>query len=202
VSQPAQKTKIIAGDEAVLARRYARALVELADEQKQIDAVTADLGMLQHMVAGSPEFNAIANHPRLSETQLLSATKKVAAAAKLGALSANFIGLLAKNRRLSLLNSVADIFLDQIAERRGEFTADVTTARPLSPTQQDALTAKLSAWTGGKVHLAIQNDPSLLGGIVVKMGSKLIDASLKTKLARLERALKSEQNMTQHQGAA
>ena len=184
-------TKIIAGDAAVLARRYASALYDLADEQKQLDAVAGDLRNLRTLGHECAEFSAAAQNPRLKRSDLEKAMKQVSITAGLNALTANFLGLLAKNRRLDLLPAMVDGFLAELAQRRGEFSADVRAAQALTPAQQEALAAQLRNLAGGKVHMSVREDKSLLGGLVVKMGSRLIDASVKGKLERLERQLKS-----------
>ena len=184
-------TKIIAGDAAVLARRYASALYALADEQKQLDAVSADLRALRGLYHESAEFQSASLNPRLKRGDLVKAMKQVADVAKFNALTGNFLGLLAQNRRLDLLTGMIDGFLAELAERRGEYSADVRVATALTPAQTESLAAQLRDLAGGKVHLAVREDKSLLGGLVVKMGSRLIDASVKGKLERLERQLKT-----------
>jgi F-type H+-transporting ATPase subunit delta len=166
-----------------------------------LDAVAADLRLLQGLQNSSPEFCYVARQPRLSRAQLLKAMQAVAASARLNGLTANFLFVLAQNRRLGQLSAVVDAFLDELATRRGEFTADVRSARPLSSAQQEQLAAHLCQMAGGKVHLILREDATLLGGLVVKLGSRLIDASVKSKLARLERELKS-QSITTQEGAA
>ena len=192
---------IIAGDTAILARRYADALYELASEHKQLDAVAADLRLLKILARESAEFHAIAFSPRLSRAQLAKAMQEVAKLAKFGALTANFLMLAAQNRRLAAIEAMADAFLATLAAKRGEFSAEIRTTGPLTPVQEEQLAMQLRALAGGKVHMTVTEDKSLLGGITVKLGSKLIDASVKGKLARLERRLKS-QSPTPLEGAA
>ncbi len=185
--------RIVAGETAVLARRYARALYELADEGKQLDVVADDLRGLKVLVRDCAELQLVMRYPRLSRAQLVDAMKQVAATAKLDGLTGKFLMLLARNRRLQVLPAIIDAFLADLAAKRGEHIAEVSTARALTQPQKDQLLAQLSRIAGGKVFLVIKEDPSLLGGLMVKMGSRLIDASVKGKLARLERALKSQQ---------
>ncbi len=182
---------LLSGDAATLATRYAGALYELADEGNVLDAVTADLRNLQILLRESAELRAIAAHPRLTRTQLVTAAKAVTTAAKLNPLTGNFLSLLGHNRRLSILGGAIACFLAQLAKRRGEHTAEVASAQPMSAQQQEQLTAKLRDLTGGKVFLSISENKNLLGGFTVKLGSRFIDASIKTKLMRLERQLKS-----------
>ncbi|MFY9287167.1 MAG: F0F1 ATP synthase subunit delta [Alphaproteobacteria bacterium] len=185
-------TQIIAGDAAILARRYAGALYELADEQKQLDAVASDLRALRNLQQESTEFRAIAAHPRLTRAQLVKAMRQVAETAKLNKLTANFLMAVAQKRRLPELPAMIDNFLSELATRRGEYSAEVRSATPLSAAQQELLAGNLRELAGGKVHITVREDASLLGGLVVKLGSRLIDASVKAKLARLERQLKSQ----------
>lgn len=182
---------IIAGEAAVLARRYAGALYDLAAEQKQLDTVAADLRALRRLRQESQEFQFISSQPRLTRAQLVRAAQQTAAAAGLSELTSNFLALIARNRRLDLLSAMINAFLADLAARRGEFTAEVSAAHALSPAQEEQLAAKLGTWVGGRVHLSVRKDPGLLGGLVVRLGSRLIDASTKTKLARLERQLKT-----------
>jgi F-type H+-transporting ATPase subunit delta len=183
---------IIAGEAAILARRYAGALYELADEQKQLDAVADDLRALKVLECESADFRAFTGNPRLSRKQLVQAAQQVSGAAKFNKLTSNFLALVAQNRRLAQLNGMCNAFLNELAARRGEFSAEVRAARPLTPTQQEQLAEQLHALAGGKVHMSVSEDRSLLGGLIVKLGSKLIDASVKSKLARLERQLKNQ----------
>ncbi len=200
-STPQAESSIIAGDAAVLARRYAGALYALAEEQKQLDAVAADLRALRNLHQESAEFRLIASHPRLTRTQLVQAVEQVSASAKFNKLTSNFLALIAQNRRLSALRPMIETFLSELASRRGEHTAEVRSAKPLTTAQQEQLAVKLREMTGGKVHLSLHEDASLLGGLIVKMGSHQIDASVKSKLASLERQLKTQQLTTQ-KGAA
>lgn len=179
------------GESAVLARRYASAFYQLAEEQKALDAAAADLRLLKSIAQENNEFHHIAFNPRLTRAQLVKAAQKITATAKLNPLTGNFLGLIAQKRRLKLLGAMIDSFLNELAMRRGEFTAEVRAAHKLTPAQQEELASQLRALAGGKVHLIVNEDKSLLGGLTVKMGSRLIDASVKSKLARLERQLKS-----------
>ncbi len=188
-----KNTNAIAGDAAILARRYARALYELAEEKKQLDSVAADLGSLQVLLKVSAEFREVTSNPRLTRAQAVESMKKVASLAKLNPLTQNFLTLLAHNSRLNLLENAIKVFLADLTARRGEFIAEVTTPKALASEQQEQLSKQLDKIAGGKVHLVIKEDASLLGGLVVKLGSRLIDASVKGKLARLERQLKSQQ---------
>ncbi len=183
----------IAGDAAVLARRYAKALYELAEEQSALDEVAAELRLLKTLGQTSAEFKQIMKHPRLTRAELVKVVRKITETGKLNVLTGNFLALVAQNRRLVHLSAMVDAFLAELAQRRNEFTAEVRTTQMLSEAQHEQLTAQLRQLAGGKVHLIVEEDTSLLGGLVVKLGSRLIDASVKSKLARLERQLKTLQ---------
>lgn len=192
---------VIAGDAAVLARRYAGALYSLALDQKTLDPVAEDLRALQKLIRESADFRAFASNPRLSRPSQVKAVQAIAADAKLNRLTGNFLALLAQNRRLDLLDAVINAYLQELAARRGEFTAEVRSAEALSPEQEEQLAVRLRDLAGGKVSFTVTQDKSLLGGLVVRLGSKLIDASVKSRLARLERQLKSR-DFDQQAGAA
>ena len=190
---PQDARPIVAGDAAiVVAPLCARALLELAEEQKQLDAVAADLRTLRNLSRESAEFRTLAANPRIARSALAKAVRQVAEAAKFNVLTANFLALAAQNRRLPQLDAMIAAFLAALAAARGEFAAEVQAAEVLTPGQQERLSAQLpEALTGGKVHVHINQDKSLIGGLVVELGSRLIDASVKGRLERLERQLKS-----------
>jgi len=176
----------------VLARRYAGALYDLAQDQKQLDNVAGDLRTLRNLGRESSEYHTLVSNPQIARSDLVKGVQLIAAAAKFTTLTANFLALVAQNRRLPQLMGMCDAFLAELAKRRGEFSADVRAAQPLTSAQEEQLAAQLQALAGGKVHMTITEDTSLLGGVVVKIGSRLIDASIKSKLAKLERQLKSQ----------
>jgi F-type H+-transporting ATPase subunit delta len=192
---------IVTGDAALVARRYAGALYDLAQDQKKLDAVANDLRDLQRCCFESAELRYVLSQPRLSRKQMLETMAKLSAALKCDPLTTNFLGLLAKNRRLSSLQSIMQAFMAELAERRGEYTADIVVARPMPEELKGQLATRLRELAGGNVHLSMREDKSILGGMIVKVGSQLFDASLKTKLARLERYMKSDQSGI-HKGAA
>lgn len=173
-----------------IAERYAAALFELADEQKALDEVADDLKRLREMLRESPELRRMVRSPVLSREEQGRAMGALAQAAGLGRLTQNFLGLVAKNRRLFALSGMIDAYLAQLAERRGEVTAEVVAAQPLDERQRARLDEQLRAAVGAKVALDVRVDPSLLGGMIVKVGSRMVDASLKSKLHRLQIAMK------------
>ena len=180
----------LAGEQAILARRYVGALYALAEQEGAVDAVAADLLNLRVLWSESPEWRFVACDPRLSHESVAKAAEQVARSAGFGKLTSNFLAVVAENRRLSLLPLLIEYFFDEVGGRRGEFHADVRIARPLTETQREALTASLVSAVGGKVHLKVVEDASIIGGLTVKIGSQFLDASVKTKLDHLERSLK------------
>jgi F-type H+-transporting ATPase subunit delta len=175
---------------AGLAERYAIALFELADERKSLDAVAADLRALRTLMQESADLRRMVRSPVIARAAQGKAVAALAEAAALQILTRNFLGLLARNRRLFALPAMIDHFLATLAARRGEVTADVVAAQELTPQQRDALGEQLRKAVGQKVSVELRVDPSLLGGLVVKLGSRMVDASLKNKLHRLEMAMK------------
>ena len=176
-----------------LAERYARALFDLADERKALDEVAVDLRSLSAMLAESPELRRLIRSPVVARGVQGKAIAAVADQAQLSQLTRNFLGLLASNRRLFALPDMVRGYLAHLAERRGEISAQVVSAQALTPAQQEAIDAALRKAVGGKVAIDIRVDPSLLGGLVVRLGSRMVDASLKSKLNRLQLAMKGVQ---------
>jgi F-type H+-transporting ATPase subunit delta len=185
---------VVAGHAAVLARRYVGALYEMAESKKELDVVVDDMRTLRTLIKGHVEFKHLSRNPRLTRPQIVAMTKEVAKVTKIGATATLFLMLLAQNRRLALLDDMIALFLFEVRKRRGEKTAEVASAHPLTQEQKDALASGLVKAMGGKVSVAASEDASLLGGFTVKIGSTLVDASLKGKLAQIERYLKSENN--------
>ncbi len=176
-----------------LADRYGAALFDLADEQKALDAVAGDLQQLRAMLRESGDLRRLIRSPVLSREAQAKAVAAVARQAQLSPLTGNFLGLLAQNRRLFALPEMVESYLNRLAERRGEVTAQVRTAQELTPQQRDAVNEQLRKAIGRKVAVDIEVDPSLLGGLVVKVGSRMVDASLKSQLHRLQLAMKGVQ---------
>lgn len=174
----------------IIAERYAGALFELADEQHALDQTAHDLETLKRLLADSAELRAALRNPLFDAAQQGRAATEVAKAAGLSPIIIKFLGVLARNRRLFALEAIADAFLAELAHRRGELTVEVSSAQPLSSDQAERLTEKLNQTLAAKVRINAKVDPSLLGGLVVKIGSKLIDSSIRTKLVGLERLMK------------
>lgn len=177
------------GSNAV-ARRYATALFDLADERKALDAVAADLKALKVALKESMDLRRLVASPLLARREQAKAVDALAQRTKAHELTRNFLGLLAQNRRLATLGAAIDGFLTRLAEARGEETAEVTTAKPLSEAQRTAVVTNLKQAIGRAVTVTEIVDPAILGGLIVKVGSRMVDGSLKSKLQRLERAMK------------
>ncbi len=173
-----------------LAERYAIALFELADARKELDEVAADLRGLTALIDESADLRRLIRSPVLQRNAQGQAIAALAERAEMGLLTRNFLGLLARNRRLFALPAMIRSFLATLARHRGEITAEVIAAEALTPAQSERLSEQLRKTAGQKVTIELRVDPSLLGGLVVKLGSRLVDASLKNKLQRLEMAMK------------
>ena len=173
-----------------MAGRYASALFDLASEQKALQGVEKDLLTFQAMLDASPDLAAMVKNPVISRDDQGRALDALATKAGLGETTANFLKLIAKNGRLFAIGDMIKAFRALAARQRGEVSAEVTSAVALTDAQLGELKSTLKAAVGKDVHVATRVDPSLLGGLVVKMGSRMIDSSLRTKLAGLRVAMK------------
>jgi F-type H+-transporting ATPase subunit delta len=178
------------GIRASLAGRYASALFDLARDERQIDAVSRSLEALNQAVLDSREFAELIASPLVSREDAGKAFAALAPGLGLDPLTANFLGVLARNGRKRELRAIIRLFRRIAADHRGETTAEVVTARPLNDDQVAALKAQLRTRAGRDVAIDAQVDPAILGGLVVKLGSQRIDASIRTKLNRLAAAMK------------
>ena len=173
-----------------MAGRYANALFELAREQNQLPQVEADIKSFEAMLASSEDLRRLVRSPVFSADDQGRAIAAVLAKAQLSPLTANFFKLIAKNRRLFAAPDMIKAFRSILARHRGELTAEVASAVPLNDAQMQALKAQLKATTGKDVQITTSVDPALLGGLVVKVGSRMIDSSLRTKLTNLKITMK------------
>lgn len=178
------------GIQASLAGRYATALFDLARESKAIDSVGKSLAGLEAALAGSADFAALTSSPLLSRTAAAKAVAAVAKSMKLDGLTTRFLGVLAQNRRLGQLGPVIGSYKVLAAAHRGEATAEVTSAHPLDAAQVAALKKQLRTKVGRDVAVDLKVDPAILGGLVVKIGSQMIDSSIRTRLNTLANAMK------------
>ncbi|MGB3502915.1 MAG: F0F1 ATP synthase subunit delta [Mesorhizobium sp.] len=173
-----------------VAGRYAGSLYELAAEAKQLAAVEKDFVAIEKMIASSPELTRLIESPVFSADEQLRAIGAIADKAGIKGMTGNFLRVVAKNRRLFAIPSIIAAFRQIAAEARGEVAADVTSAHSLTAAQQAELKTALKGVAGKDVSINLTVDPSLLGGLVVKIGSRQIDTSLRTKLNSLKLALK------------
>jgi F-type H+-transporting ATPase subunit delta len=174
-----------------LAERYAMALFELAEERHGLDAVAGDLRELRAMLHESADLARLIRSPVLSRDEQAQAVGAIAERAGLSALTRDFLAVVAHNRRLFAVPAMIGAYLATLAERRGEVTAEVTVAQPLNEARAAALNEQLRRAVGARVTVEIRVDPALLGGMTVKVGSRMVDASLKSRLQRLQLAMKS-----------
>ena len=174
-----------------LAARYAAALFELADERRELDAAAEDLRQLRAMLAGSTDLTRLMRSPILSREAQGKAIAALAEHAQMSRLVRDFLAVVARNRRLFAVPAMIEAYLRKLADRRGELTAEVTAAQPLSEGQLGSLTEQLRRALGRRVSVELRVDPALLGGLIVKLGSRMVDASLASKLRRLQLAMKS-----------
>ncbi len=173
-----------------LAGRYATALFELARDEKQLEAVGASLATLRETLRDSEDFRELTSSPVISRDQATGAVAATASAMRLDPITTNFLGVLAQNRRLSQLGAIIRTFNMLASGHRGETTAEVTSAHPLSDDQVQALRQNLRTRIGRDVAVDLNVDPTILGGLVVKIGSQMIDGSIRTKLNTLAHAMK------------
>ncbi len=182
----AQSTSLISG----VAQRYAGSLFELAEQAKSVSKVEKELGQFEALIDGSDDLKRLIASPVFSADDQLRAISAVADKAKITGLTGNFLRVVARNRRLFAVPGMIRAFRQIAAVARGEVAAEVTSAHTLTAAQQKELAATLKGVAGKDVTINVSVDPSLLGGMIVKMGSRQIDTSLKTKLNSLKLALK------------
>ena len=178
------------GIQASLAGRYASALFELARDQKQLEAVGGSLAAVRRALVESPDLRELTTSPLVTREQAAGAIGATAQAMRLDPLTTNFLGVLARNRRLGQIGAIIRAFGMMFANHRGETTAEVTSAHPLDDDQVRALRTNLRSRIGRDVSLDFTVDPAILGGLVVKIGSQMIDGSIRTKLNTLATAMK------------
>ena len=173
-----------------VAGRYAEALFGLAREEGQADAVEAELKSLREAIDGSADLSAFLKSPVYDRDDQLLAIKAIAEQAGFSALTQNFLKLAASNRRLFALDGMIAAYLALAAAARGEISASASSAAPMSDEQVKSLRMEIESMVGKAVNLETRVDPDLLGGLIVKVGSKMIDSSLRTKLNKLKNVMK------------
>jgi F-type H+-transporting ATPase subunit delta len=178
------------GIRASLAGRYASALFDLARDERQIDSVGRSLDAVNQALLDSTDFAGLIASPVVDRKQAGKAFAALAPQLGLDPITTNFLGVLARNGRKRELRAIIRLFKRIAADHRGETTAEVITARPLKDDQVAALKQQLRSRAGRDVNIDASVDANILGGIVVKLGSQMIDASIRTKLNRLASAMK------------
>ncbi len=174
-----------------MAGRYATALFELALDNKAVDAVKADLEKFEAMVADNEDLRRLVRSPVFGASEQAKALGAVLAKAGITGLASNFLLLVASNRRLFAIPQILKAFRTLVARWKGEVTAEVTVAEKLSDSHLETLKSTLKTVTGGKeVDLNVKIDPAIIGGLTVKVGSRMIDSSLRTKLNAIKHAMK------------
>jgi F-type H+-transporting ATPase subunit delta len=173
-----------------VAERYASSLFELALETGAVDQVSRDLEQFQGMIDGNDDLRRLIRSPVFSAAEQNGAVSAILANVGISGLVANFLKVVASNRRLFAVPGMISSFRQIAARHRGEVAAEVTSAHALTPAQEDELKATLRGVTGKDVTVRVTVDPSILGGLIVKVGSRQIDTSLRTKLSALKLSLK------------
>jgi F-type H+-transporting ATPase subunit delta len=189
----AQRVPILASEQNIvsgMAGRYATALFDLASEADVIDAVKADLARFEALMAESPDLTRLVRSPVFSADEQLQALAAVLTRADIGGIAAKFLKLVTANRRLFAVRDMIRGYRALVADHKGEATAEVTVAEALKDDHLGALRAALKAVSGKDVDLDVKVDPAIIGGLVVKLGSRMVDTSLRTKLNAIRHAMK------------
>lgn len=173
-----------------VAERYATSLFELAVEAEAIDQVASDLSAFEAMIGESADLKRLIESPAFSADDQFKAIAALCDKAGIKGLVGNFLRVVARNRRLFAVPGIIHAYREMVAKHRGETRAEVTAAHELTSAQETELKAALKDVTGKDVMIDLKVDPSLLGGLIVKIGSRQIDTSLRTKLSTLKLALK------------
>jgi len=184
----------VAGEDPItsgMAGRYATALFDLARDERALDAVRGDLDSFEKLLDQNPDLNRLVRSPVFGAEEQARALKAVLDKAGIGGLASNFLLFVAQKRRLFFAREMIRAFKALVARHRGEVRAEITVAEPLADKHLAALKEALKAVTGGKdVDLNVKVDPAIIGGLVVKLGSRMVDSSLRTKLNSIKHAMK------------
>jgi F-type H+-transporting ATPase subunit delta len=184
----------VAGEEPIIsgmAGRYATALFELALEAKALDQVKADLDAFDKLMSENADLARLVRSPVFGADEQLKALSAILDNAGISGLTANFLRVITTNRRLSAVRDMIRAYRALVARHRGEVTAQVTVAEPLSDKNYAALKDALTSVTGGKdIDFDVKVDPAIIGGLIVKVGSRMVDTSLRTKLNTIKLAMK------------
>jgi F-type H+-transporting ATPase subunit delta len=184
----------VAGEDPLtsgMAGRYANALFELALENKAVDVVKADLEQFDALIRESADLDRLVRSPVFGADEQLKALSAILAKAGIIGLAANFLRVITANRRLFAVRDMIRAYRELVARWKGEVTAQVTVAEPLSDKNTEALKEALKSVTHGKdIDLEVKIDPAIIGGLIVKLGSRMVDSSLRTKLNAIKFAMK------------
>jgi F-type H+-transporting ATPase subunit delta len=183
----------VAGEDPIIsgmAGRYATALFELAIEARALDAVKADLENFDALIGESTDLNRLVRSPVFTADEQTKALSAVLERAGITGLAANFLKLVAANRRLFAVRDMVRAFKTLVARHRGEVTAEVTVAEKIGDRHLDALKDALRAVTKQNVQIDVKVDPGIIGGLIVKLGSRMVDTSLRSKLNAIRHAMK------------
>ena len=184
----------MAGEDPIIsgmAGRYATALFELARDNKAVDAVKKDLDLFDALANGSADLNRLVRSPVFGADEQLKALSAILAKVGITGLAANFLRVITTNRRLFAVRDMIRAYRALVARHKGEVTAQVTVAEKLNDKNLDALKSALKSVTGGKdIDLEVEVDPAIIGGLIVKVGSRMVDSSLRTKLNSIKFAMK------------
>ena len=184
----------MAGEDPIIsgmAGRYATALFELARDNKAVDAVKKDLDQFDALANGSADLNRLVRSPVFGADEQLKALSAILAKAGITGLAANFLRVITTNRRLFAVRDMIRAYRALVARHKGEVIAQVTVAEKLNDKNLDALKSALKSVTGGKdIDLEVEVDPAIIGGLIVKVGSRMVDSSLRTKLNSIKFAMK------------
>jgi F-type H+-transporting ATPase subunit delta len=173
-----------------LAERYANALYSQAEDTAALDQTVSEMDSLGRLIDQSPNFRRLLDSPLIDVTQARSAASAVLSQEGFGKLVQDFVGVIANNRRLGALRGIVVAFASLVAQKRGVVVATVVSAHPLTTVQREQLRARMIEAGYGSVNIQDSVDPSLLGGLVVRIGARLYDTSLKSRLQRLQYAMK------------
>ncbi len=173
-----------------IAARYATAVFELAKEAKKLPALEKDLDALTAALDESTDFGELITNPVYTRDEMAAAVAAIGKKMKLTPIVTNTLGLMAQNRRLFVLPQLVSTVKGMIADEKGEVSAEVTSAKKLTKAQTDKLAKTLKASVGKDVKVNVSVDESLIGGLIIKVGSKMIDSSIKSKLSNLQNAMK------------
>ena len=174
-----------------LAGRYATALFKLATEAKQVDDILLDLNSFNELIDNNAELQTLIYSPVFGADEKALAVTQILKKAKANTLAVQFVGTIAKNGRLFAISSIISAFIKEVDNRRGKIQAEVISAIPLDDKRQAKIQESIISLSDAKdVSLVMRVDPSLIGGLVIRIGSRMFDTSLKTKLNRLETAMK------------